>query len=436
MAATATATANDRRIGGAPSQAPPARTDDSPPRVLPVWALKMKWDYEAEVARLQRRLAEMEEAVLNTKREQRALTTVDRRVSLYGTEQVLREMTMQVALCPKFKDLEPQEHRYVAMVGLVTGLTPEFYLHAWKNKKRVKDKKTGKYDYQDVLTVLPDYKALIVRSRPLMEKERRLTPDEMRERGIPDQDIEEGSIAYVLEGYEVDVAIKCRQAGIDYEPKRGYGWWQAKKDEEVWDKAQSKYVSTGKRIANDVANGRDGAWMAKKRAIRDLYNQFADLTISLPGITGAQVEAGGEYVFTGGDVVIDGTYTETPPADWLTPAAIEKAEAYRAEQGVSDEAINTWLKVDDWRTSPVTADEFKVVVDQLAMQADMEPVRASATDVTNADPEPPEADHPPVGSEPKKCKNCGIEAAVETPLGDDYCETCAKHLANKEAAKK
>jgi len=148
------------------------------------------------------------------------------------------------------------------------------------------------------------------------------------------------------------------------------------------------------------------------------------------------VEDGDEYVFTGGDVVIDGTYTETPPADWLTPAAIEKAEAYRAEQGVSDEAINTWLKVDDWRTSPVTADEFKVVVDQLAMQADMEPVRASASDVTNYDPEPPAADSPPVGSEPKKCKNCGIEAAVETPLGDDYCETCAKHLANKEAAKK
>ena len=60
----------------------------------------------------------------------------------------------------------------------------------------------------------------------------------------------------------------------------------------------------------------------------------------------------------------------------------------------------------------------------------------AASDVTNVDPEPPAADSPPVGSEPKKCKNCGIEAAVETPLGDDYCETCAKHLANKEAAKK
>lgn len=413
-----TAALDDRRIGGAPSVPPVERTDDQPPRVWPRWAIKMKWDYEAKIAQLERRIAELEESVMHTAQQQRALATLDRRVSLYGTEQVLQEMTVQVALSPKFQDLSPAEQRYVAMVGLVTGLTPEFYLHAWRQKKRVKTNRG--WEDQEVLTVMPDYKALIVRSRPLMEKVRRLTADEMRARGIPEQDIQEGSIAYVIEGYELDQALKCRQAGIPYEPKTGFGWWPAMK------------TVNDARKPNDVPNGRDGAWVAEKRARRDLYNQFADLTISLPSIRGATLEDGDVYVFDAAEeTVIEGSFTPRP-ADWLTPPAIARAEAYRDERHVTDEQINAWLKVSDWRQSPITAEEFKIAVDQLAMQAGLD---GGERLETLSEPEPPTAPKPAAKTEPKRCANCGLEAAVETPLGDDYCDTCAKRLADNEAAR-
>ena len=66
MVATATAV-NDRRIGGESSQAPPARTDDSPPRVLPVWALKMRQDHIAETSALQRRISQLEDELMHTR---------------------------------------------------------------------------------------------------------------------------------------------------------------------------------------------------------------------------------------------------------------------------------------------------------------------------------------------------------------------------------
>jgi hypothetical protein len=101
--------------------------------------------------------------------------------------------------------------------------------------------------------------------------------------------------------------------------------------------------------------------------------------------------------------------------------------------GLSDEDANIALDVDDWRQTALSAEHFKAAIEGYVEQWTP---KAAATDVTNADPEPPQADHPPVGSELPKCKNCGIEAAVETGLGTDYCEVCANLIANKEATKK
>jgi len=359
-----------RRISGPGSVTTTAtpRRDDQPPAEWPVWALKMRHEYESELNQLKTKLADMESSIMATARQRNEVATIDRRVSLYGNEQVLQEMTMQVALCPKFDGLKPAHQRYVAMVGLLTGLTPEFYLHAWINKKKTKNDVTGQWEEKEILTVMPDYKALIIRSKPLMEKVRRLTVDEMKARGISDQDIEDGSIAYVVEGHELDQAIKCRAAGIGYEPKTGFGWWAAMKDGVDWDAPKVNGKHPVKRIANDIPNGRDGAWVAEKRARRDLYYKFADLTINLPHIVGGDVVEG-EYVFEGDTppMIINGQSSPAEPAEWLTPDAIKRAESYRAELGVTDDQINNRLMITDWRRTSITPDEFKIVVEQIAL---------------------------------------------------------------------
>lgn len=427
MALPTPQTREERRIGGNPApKKPKPNPAAEPPRVWPLWALKYRHEAEAKIKRLEDRVRELEGSIMQQQKHQRALTTMDRRVSLYGTEQVLQEMVIQVALSPKFKDLEPAEQRYVAMVGLVTGLTPEFYLHAWAQKKSYKDE-TGSWQKKRVLTVMPDYKALIARSRPLMEKARRLTKDEMQARGIPEQDIEEGSIAYMIEGYELDQAIKCRQAGIPYEPKTGFGWWAAKKE-------ITKKGGVKERVDNDVPNGRDGDWVAEKRARRDLYNQFADLTINLPGIAGAQIQDGDSYVIESGDI-IEGSYTapEIDPADWLSESGIARAEAYRDEKQVTDEQINTWLKVEDWRKAPISADEFKIAVDQIALnQQRTEPAPEPAEE-----PEPKPAANKtaskPADAAPK-CTNCGLGPQTQDGPFPTLCTKCANVQADSDAA--
>jgi hypothetical protein len=294
----------DRRIRGTarpPIPRPP--TDERPPAVRPKWNLIERQRDAAQIAALERRVSELEMSIVKAKQAARALT-------LYGAPGTLDEAVAMVAASPKFADLNENEHRYVAMVALATGLHPEFQVHAFKSR--------GK------LVITPDYKGLInlADSRYLMTKERRLTADEMRARGIPERDIAEGSIAYVVEGYELDKAALARQAGIEYEPLRGFGWWAAKKDEERWDDRQKKKVPTGRRIPNDVPNGRDGEWVAWKRATRALYYQLSDLTLKFnQPVPGASRGEEDEYVFDVDAPIIDGQTVDRAAPEPSTPAA-------------------------------------------------------------------------------------------------------------------
>jgi hypothetical protein len=351
MAATATATANDRRIGGAPSQAPPTRTDDSPPRELPRWALKMRQDHIAETSALQRRISQLEDELMHTRTASRELREAQfqaqNALAVYGETTELSEIKQRVALHPTFAGLNDQGRALVAQVAHAMGVNPFMHLHCWMQGNK--------------LQITLDYKGLLYLAGQdnIMESTRLLTRDELIARGVAEKDIDRGAIGAVCEVTEIDKAGRCKAAGLEYRPVTGYAVW-------LPDKA--------------APNGRDGAWVAEKNALRAALYKVSDLGLKLARhIEGVHESDDGWAAelpeHTPAPDVVEGTFTETPVP------------------------------------------------------------KASATDVTNYDPEPPEADHPPVGSEPKRCKNCKERAAVETGLGDDYCALCADRIANQQAAK-
>jgi len=394
---------DSRRISG---ERTAPRSIPRPPEFVETMTLKERWEFEALIGRLKERVYELEQAMVDQRH-------AERQLSLYGSPRTLEEMATQVGLSPRFKDLTPAEHRYVASVGLASGLNPEFHLHAWKSG--------GK------LLVMPDYKALITLSAQhrLMLKERRLTAEEMRGRGIPERDVAEGAIAFVVEGYELDLAILARRAGMDYEPHRGYGWWAAKKDETRWNNQTKKMEPTGKRIPNDVPHARDGEWVARKRAMRDLYHQFADLTLkfgrqAVPGATVIEDGDGWEFEESGADNVVEGEFSvKDAPAEWLkNPANVQRAEAARDERGVTDGQINEALGVEDWRRRGISPEEFKIVLEQL----EAKPEKAdSKQDLAR--------DTTIVG-----CVKCGTNPAnPSNPVDPTLCDACASAAADAQA---
>jgi hypothetical protein len=377
---------NDRRIG-APSVTSRQKTsEERAPRVRPKWNLIERQQYEAEIAQLKNRVHEMETAIMSQKREK------SRALSIYGSQNALEELTQQVGLSPKFADLSPAEHRYVASVALASGLNPEFHLHAWKQ-----DKWTGKGEQRrkvEVLTVFPDYKALIVASPdPIMVDEQRLTEAELRERGVTDKQLADGTIGYKVIGTNLKHAIMARQAGIEYKPFIGYGIWYGSGD-------KSKSTPTA---------GRDGAWDARRRGFRDLYNQVADLRLEHVRVSGAQSADDG-WAFSNDDVVYgEFEEVEREPDGWQdeTDGAITRAESYRDSKGVTDDEINADLDCEDWRKSPCTPQEFKIVVDQIAVK------KAIAAAPAKAD-----VQAEPVFSEEETEKTAEIPAIFDEPDGE------------------
>ncbi|GIV82088.1 MAG: hypothetical protein KatS3mg051_1442 [Anaerolineae bacterium] len=408
---------NERRLRTDPIREVKPDPDATPPAVWPKWALLLRQEYESKLAAAERRIAELESTILAARKAEREMN--DKALTIYGKPNALPDVVRQVSLSPKFATLTPEEHEYVARVALATGLNPEFHIHAWTDKRRVKTERGWETVRQ--LTVTPDYKALIqmARRQHLMLKERRLTPDEMRERGIPERDIAEGAIAYVIEGYELDKAILARQAGIEYEPLRGFGWWAAMKDETVWNEQQRRMVATGKRVPNDVPNGRDGAWVAWKRAMRALYNQLADLTLKFAGP--APNDEGDWTLSTpdpdGSVVIIDAQVVED-----ARPALSEQPSA--AQESAQPAA------------GEVPAPAETVAADEPA--PDSPAVSGDAQAVDPAPSEQPPAPQP--ASKPRRkqamCRNCQVEPADPTnPVDPALCPTCARNLADAKAAR-
>ena len=228
-----TTATNPRRIGAEPvrtvSALPDRPRDDWTADQWRRYVVKLTSDYEAEVSRLKQENGEFRMTLIKADEAARHERDENfRSLQLYNGDRTLATIKQQVALSPKFVGLAPLHCEYVARVALATGLNPEFHIHAWISKKY--NPQTKQKD--DVLNVTPDYKgllALTARDRYLL-KQRPLTQDEMRERGIPDREIADGAIAYVVEAWDLALKIRCDEAGVEYEPIRGYGWWAALKD--------------------------------------------------------------------------------------------------------------------------------------------------------------------------------------------------------------
>lgn len=265
---------NPRRMGGQePNPTRPTVAELDAPQFWPHWALRARAEWDHEKTELKKRIAEMENAIMAESRIER--NERETAMQLYhGGEHALELVTRQIALSPKFKDLTPADHQFVAATCLLHGISPEFGIHAWYGKKWDKVKKDW---VNGDLNLCIDYKGLISSSLPNISKRRaiksrRLSPEEMRERGIPELDIKEGAIAYVVELWEVDTMLAFQQAGQTYEPYRGYGWAGKFRN-----KGKKKDDGSYDRELQDVPNGRDLAWLAEKRAWRALYAQVADL---------------------------------------------------------------------------------------------------------------------------------------------------------------
>lgn len=334
--------ASPRRLGAGPDTPPAAPVRPRADWTADQWRthhIRVTHDYERRIAALEDELEDYRMTLLTADQADRqARDEQFRALALYGGDRTLETVTQQVAVSPKFADLTTQEHAYVARVALATGLNPEFHIHAWISKKYNPQTRTK----ERVLNVTPDYKglmALVARDRYLI-KQRQMTSDELLARGVPERDVREGAIGYTVEAWDLAMKIRADQAGVEYEPVRGFGWWAACKDEEVWDKAAGKVVPTGKRIPNDVSHARDGAFEAWRRAMRALCYQIADLSIKFGGgirVAGARIVDEDTYQFSADDgeaetmdtsgaaAAIEGEYAEAwddfgAPPDQAPPA--------------------------------------------------------------------------------------------------------------------
>jgi hypothetical protein len=223
----------------------------------------------------------------------------DRALALYGEKSDLAEVKQRVALHPTFANLPERGQALVAQVASVMGINPFMHLHAWIDSRK---QLNITLDYKGLMFLAGGESDVIVDS----EKSRALTKEEMLARGINPVDIENGAIAAVC--YITQISKLERLAAIGqadkYKPTAGYAVWYPKQE-------KTKRDGTTYMITNEPPNGRDGAWVAQKNALRDALNKIADLSLKMPEIEGARESGDGWVIELEEDpAVIDGVFTE------------------------------------------------------------------------------------------------------------------------------
>jgi hypothetical protein len=108
-----------------------------------------------------------------------------------------------------------------------------------------------------------------------------------------------------------------------------------------------------------------------------------------------------------------------PRAEWTrSPANRQRTLEWLAENGLSESDANAALGIDDWRTTTLTAEEFKAAIEEYVasqLAGEEVPDDGSVAETPDVTPE----------SAPKKCANCGVDAARPN---SEYCQTCADRL--------
>lgn len=336
----------------------PSTTHRSPVVEYPPEAIRRINELEAALAQVNTELADQRVAMAVTANEhRRALDIVDPRTIAAD------ELRAAIKASPKYARYAPDAQEFIFNVARLTGLNPVFELHYFENRGE--------------LILTPDYKALERRARDryphLMVRDRQLSPQEMRDRGIPQQDIDEGSIAVEVQITNLVDAFLAKLAGVEYTPWRGVAWAAAKKDEEEWVKGatgKSYKKKTGRRVAADVPHTRDLYFRAWTRAIRAAFYQIADLgidmNVTIPGGTRDQDEFHFDL-----DARLESAVTAQlgagqgdDRAAWVqNPDTVAAFEAWFAKHGIEQDVFNHWLG-HDWHSTTLDEQAMRAKIAQ------------------------------------------------------------------------
>lgn len=273
-----------RRLGTdtPPPRIPKAPREETPPREWPVWALKMRHEYEAKVLKLETELRELKASIMATERA-RAEAQNNSAMTIYGETEEVKDLTKRLEfMLPNAQEIGSKGVAMLAQIAVAHGLDPlpgSDHVYAWIDKK-------GK------LLVAIGYKGLLHLARQQVQfthQSRPMTPDERKENGVLD-----GQIAYITELYEIAKAAQCQQAGVPYYPIVGTAIWSEeiehrKKDGGTW----TEY--------NTPPTGKTGAWVCRKNSLKDALRQIAR--------TGVRMGA-----------ALDAAFQQTA-ADWAVPIA-------------------------------------------------------------------------------------------------------------------
>jgi hypothetical protein len=417
-----------------PEQAP---DDERPPHQRPKWNILERQKDAATIAELTRKNAELEKQLMASNKQSRerkeAKYQAERAVQVYGEVTELAQVKERVALHPTFSNLPANGQALVAQVAHVMGLNPFMHIHAWVDKK-------GK------LNITPDYKGLLFLAGEdnIMiddERSRILTRDELKARGVSDVNIENGAVGAVCYVIDMNKAARCKELGLDYHPVSGYAVWYPK---------QTKTGKSGPYdVYNEPPNGRDGAWVAEKNALRAALYKVSDLSLKLGGqVEGVEIsDDGWQAELPHDDNVIDGDFTVAGDHWWddknqrqrfwiaATPLSSKKSEvAFSIGFTIDDDAAEN---SDNWREYmqryPDLASAIAHVTNAIhemkeriaenaapeVVEDDAEPVAINGITGEVIDPAE-EADAP------GKCANCSEPATGAGP----YPNLCAEHAKN------
>jgi hypothetical protein len=246
---------NDRRISGE-SIMTPRNQEDSPPRELPTWAIKMRWDYESRIAGLERKIGELEEAAMNSDRARRQASE-NTTLALYGEAEEVKGLTQRLNyIMPNAEEIGQKGVALVAQIAIAHGLDPlpgSDHVYAWKQGNKF----FVTIGYKGLLQLARQQVQFTHRSRPMSD-------DERAEHGLGAKEV-----GYVTELYEIEKAIRCRQGSIPYEPIIGTAVWKP----------------------NDrVPTGRTPAWVAKKNSLKDALRQITTTGVRLHNFLDVQFD--------------------------------------------------------------------------------------------------------------------------------------------------
>lgn len=218
-----------------------APREDTPPREWPVWALKLRQDYEAKLAAAQRRISELEMSIMETEKANRVSDNT-RALARYGDSDDVKGLTTRLQyMLPNADKLGTKGVALVAQVAIMHGLDPlpgSDHLYSWK-------------DDRGNINVVVGYKGLLHLARKQVRfthVSRAMNDEERAEHGLAEKEI-----GYITELYEIASAIECQKANIPYHPVVGSARWKP---------------------GEKIPAGRTPAWVAKKNSLKDALRQI------------------------------------------------------------------------------------------------------------------------------------------------------------------